>query len=111
MIAPLAPAMGGQIEWGVRAEHRSSSPEERVSMAEQGGLAIAGYLLAYTLIRKLEAKSLLTRLEAEELIAGAMRHLEAAGAPGDAAVKEAQAILQETLSVVQEQQPDESRSS
>lgn len=76
-------------------------------MAENDGLAIAAYLLAYTLIRKLEAKGVLTRLEAEELIQGAIRQLQAAGGPQDAALKEARAILQETLSHVHEQQPEE----
>ena len=72
-------------------------------MAEESGLAIAGYLLAYTLIRKLETKDVLTRHEAEELIEGAIRQLKAAAGPRDAALAEAEAVLKETLSLVHEE--------
>lgn len=73
-------------------------------MAEYGGMAVAAYMLTYTLIRKLEAKNVLTRLEAEDLIEGAIRQLQGPG-PAEAAIKEAHSILQETLSLVQEGAP------
>jgi hypothetical protein len=71
-------------------------------MAEYGGLAIAGYMLTYTLIRKLEAKNVLTRLEAEELIQGAIRQLQTGGGSPETAEREARSILEETLNVVHE---------
>jgi hypothetical protein len=70
-------------------------------MAESEGLAIAGYMLTYTLIRKLEAKNVLTRLEAEELIEGAIRQLQAGG-PREPALQQAHSILKETLDIVHE---------
>lgn len=73
-------------------------------MADYSGMAVAGYMLTYTLIRKLEAKQVLTRAEAEELIQGAIRQLQAPGAV-EAAIKEADSILRETLAIVHEGTP------
>jgi hypothetical protein len=70
-------------------------------MADYSGMAVAAYVLTYTLIRKLEAKNVLTRGEAEDLIEGAIRQLQGPGTT-EAAVKEAHSILQETLNIVQE---------
>lgn len=41
-------------------------------MADYAGMGVAAYMLSFTLIRRLEAKGVLTRAEAEELIANAI---------------------------------------
>lgn len=71
-------------------------------MANDSGMAVAAYVLTYTLIRKLEAKNVLKHAEAEELIEGAIRQLRGPDA-GEAAVREAQSILRETLNLVREE--------
>jgi hypothetical protein len=78
-------------------------------MADSGGMAVAAYMLTYTLIRKLEAKNLLTRAEAEELIEGAIRQLQGPGT-AEAAIKEAHSILEETLNIVHEGAPSDATS-
>lgn len=70
-------------------------------MANDSGMAVAAYVLTYTLIRKLEAKNLLARAEAEELIEGAIRQLRGPDT-AEAAVRDAQSILRETLNIVRE---------
>jgi hypothetical protein len=71
-------------------------------MADYSGMAVAGYMLTYTLIRKLEAKALLTRAEAEELIEGALRQLQGPHGAADPAIREADSILRDTLAVLHE---------
>lgn len=68
-------------------------------MADYAGMGVAAYMLSFTLIRRLEAKGLLTRAEAEELIANAIQQLQG---PRETELKQAQSILEETLNIVHE---------
>jgi len=75
-------------------------------MGDSSAMGLAAYLLAYTLVRRLQAKGVLASHDAEELISTAIRQL---GSPSsaDVEVAAARSILHGTLRHVQEGTPDE----
>jgi hypothetical protein len=75
-------------------------------MADKEPMGVAAYLLAYTLVRKLQAKGLISSIDAEDLISRALRQL-GPSQPADTELEEARTILAGTLEHVQEEAPDE----
>ena len=69
-------------------------------------MSLAAYLLAYTLVRRLQGKGVLSSHDAGELISSAIRQL-GSPTPADSEIAEARSILVGTLEHVQDGAPDE----
>jgi hypothetical protein len=71
-------------------------------MTDKEPMGMAAYLLAYTLVRRLQAKGLLGDDDAKDMLTSAIGHLGPVTL-ADAELKQARSILHGTLEHVQEE--------